>query len=340
MLIGAGVRRIEVTDEDTIYSARVTCFRADDFSSISTRRTASIGPGLIRTALNDLDHDHRDALCPPTYSQTESVNPQGAIYCQPDIIAPRHASCDLPRIPYPSPLSRSHDADERGAVPCYTPLLHSSVDTRLPHSVASSSSLIGNTCTNIPLSRHPSSDDAYSGVEISSPYSRMSRSPNRGRSHTTDISINQEMLTSRNASLTHLLPTRSRFSLATLLDVVKEVSGTNTSSGSQEGNRGATDTVERGRTKSRTGVALQQGDGKPNTTFLSPPDLHASPPSSVAQKEQSHRFFGLGRVFGLDRNGDSDGHKEQGDGWKEFKKGMLYTLIYRSSHLAIRAHSG
>ena len=54
LLLGVGTRKLEVTEEHSIFSASTVYFRAGKAHQQHARRTASVGPGLI------LDHDDDD----------------------------------------------------------------------------------------------------------------------------------------------------------------------------------------------------------------------------------------------------------------------------------------
>ncbi|KAL4071650.1 hypothetical protein V8B97DRAFT_2007174 [Scleroderma yunnanense] len=336
---GAGPRRIDVTDEHTIYSTSTPCFRADDLSS--TRRTASVGPGLSLMNANDYDHDCGLGIQrPPTYSATTDPSAQGRTRSQ----TTRHVNCDF------SPGSIPEEAPTPSYSPNGSPLLTSpqSVTTftttsppplHVPSPLAtigiqstpSNGSLRSSVNRDPSVSRRPSSEeDTSSSQSRFSPIRpRISQSPDHNQRHgspyTRDTSTCETSIP-RDGSVTRMGRTRSRFSLTTMLDVVKEVTGTTSRSRSRRGRTdddGGIEETERGRPMVRTvGHTPQNLDVVPQPTQR---------PSSV-QRESSHHFFGLGRVLGLDCDDDAEDDslqgRKQGEGWKEFKKGTYtYPIV-------------
>lgn len=316
-----------MTDEHTIYSTSTTCFRPDDLSSM--RRTASVGPGLSLMNANDYDHDYGHGIQrPPTYSAFAGPNTAGRTRSQ----TTRHVNCDFspsaiqrqtPTPPYYSSLSLSSISPPTPAsAPATTlpPALH------LPPSLAngirsspSNSSLRSSLNRDLSVSRRPSSDeDSLSSYRLSPIRARMSRSPQRGSPYARDTSSTRDASTTRDGSITRVGRARSRFSLTTVLDVVREVAGAVSPSGSRNGRidvDGDAEVIERGRTKVRTIVPTPQNSDAP-------------PRPSSMQRYNSYNLLGLRRVLGLDRDDDTEDdlqqgckYKDHGEGWREFKKG-------------------
>ncbi|KAG6332319.1 hypothetical protein ID866_6772 [Astraeus odoratus] len=245
---GAGPRQMDITDEHTIYSQTITCFRADEHPS--TRRTASVGPGLSLMNANDYDHDFYSQgdddghQRPPTYTATAPPNPtvQGGYRPQ----GLRNISCDFSR----------DSAQDRTRSLTYSPSTRSpltappsaSTTTPPPVSVHFSPSL-GNpsiaTRSTVslrsgvyrdfsPPRRIPSSDEDVLPRSRYSPgrTDGISRSPDYGDGTASlrirDTSSTRDTSTSRDASVPRVGRARSRFILTTVLDVVKEVTGIGT----------------------------------------------------------------------------------------------------------------
>ncbi|KAI5983894.1 hypothetical protein EDD15DRAFT_2313018 [Pisolithus albus] len=322
---GIGPRRIDVTDDHTVYSTKTTCFRADDLSF--ARRTASVGPGLFLSNANDYDQELHH-LCPPTYTSSANASAQQA---QPSIRSARRGSCDF--------VTRNRDP-----TPPYTPSAHSSLvlhsanggQPGIPTTPSSASLSSGTGRHDVSLSRRPSNEETSDPLPRLSPVpSHLSQSPDRGRRvsspHRRDTSTS-----TRRESVTHTSQTRSRFSLTSVLDVVKEVTGTTSRSRSRsarvDGN-GCPEDIERGRTRARAAVppTIEDVDTTPH------PSTSQRPPSmSHPYKDHPYSFFGLGRVLGLDHNADTEDdasrgrkHKDHGEGWKEFREGTYtYPIVF------------
>ncbi|KAI6117983.1 hypothetical protein F5141DRAFT_1095198 [Pisolithus sp. B1] len=326
---GIGPRRIDVTDNRTVYSTKTTCFRADDFSF--SRRTASVGPGLFLSNANDYDQEPHH-VCPPTYTLSANASAQQAQL----IRSARRGSCDF--------VTRN-----RGPTPPYTPSERSSFalpsatvsstsshvgQPGIPTTPSSASLSSGTGQHDVSLSRRPSNEEASDPLPRLSPVpTHLSQSPDRGRRvsspHHRDSSTCRE-------SVTHTSQARSRFSLASVLDVVKEVTGTASRSRSRSAridSNGYLEEIERGRTMVRATVppAIQDVDTIPHpSTSQQPP--HMSHP----HRDHPYSFFGLGRVLGLDHNGDTEDdtgrgrkHKDHGEGWKEFREGTYtYPIVF------------
>lgn len=325
---GIGPRRIDVTDIRTVYSTKTTCFRADDFSF--ARRTASVGPGLFLSNANDYDQEPHHP-CPPTYTPSTNASAQQAQL----IRSARRGSCDF--------VTRNRDP-----TPPYTPSAHSSFvlpsatassspnggQPGIPTTPSSASLSSGAGQHDVSLSRRPSSEETSDPLPRLSPVpTHLSQSPDRGRRAS---SPHRRDTPTRRESVTHTSQTRSRFSLTSVLDVVKEVTGTASRSRSRsariDGN-GCLEDIERGRTMARAAVppTIQDVDATPH-----PSTSQRSPSMSHPHRDHPYSFFGLGRVLGLDHNADTEDdasrgrkHKDHGEGWKEFREGTYtYPIVF------------
>jgi len=321
-----------VTDEQTIYSTSTTCFRADDLSS--TRRTASVGPGISLMNANDYDHDYGHGIeRPPTYSASAGPIPVGRTRSQ----TTRHVNRDFSpgaiqgqtlTPPYYSSLSLSR----------------SSLSPPMPapgiRSTPSNSSLRSTLNRDPSVSRRPSSDeDSLSSYRLSPMRARISRSPERGSPYARDTSSTRDASATRDASITRAGRARSRFSLTTVLDVVREVTGAVSPSRPRNGptdDDGDVEVIERGRTKMRTIVPTSQNS-----------DVIPQRPSSM-QRYNAYNLLGLRRVLGLDHDDDTEDDlqqgrklKDHGEGWREFKKGRstpvplgVWLTVHRNLHVS------
>ncbi|KAI6046634.1 hypothetical protein EDC04DRAFT_2629047 [Pisolithus marmoratus] len=325
---GIGPRRLDVTDDRTIYSTKTTCFRADDHSF--ARRTTSVGPGLFLSNANDYDQElHHPG--PPTYIPSAGTSTRQT---QP-IRSVRHGSCDVVtrnREPTPPYTLSAHSALVR---PLATVSSSSHVSQpAIPTTPSSASFSSGAGQRDVSLSRRPSSEEASDPLRRLSPIpTRTSLSPERGRGtnspHSPDTSARRE-------SLTRTSRGRSRFSLTSVLDVVKEVTGTASRSRSRSARTNGNDyleEIERGRTKVRAAVPPTIHDVD---TTQDSSTSQQSPQTSLPHKDHPYSFFGLGRVLGLDNNGDAEDdagrgrkHKDHGEGWKEFREGTYtYPIVF------------
>ncbi|KIN95897.1 hypothetical protein M404DRAFT_293908 [Pisolithus tinctorius Marx 270] len=325
---GIGPRRLDVTNDNTVYSAKTTCFRADDLSF--ARRAASVGPGLFLSNANDYDQEFHPR--PPTYTPSASASAQQT---QP-MRSARHGSCDfVTRNREPTPrYTSTPSADSSFVLPSATTSSSHVGQPGVPTTLSSASLSSGADQHDLTTSRRPSSEEAYPLPRLSPIPTGVSRSPERGRRvnspHSHDTSARCE-------SVTRTSRGRSRFSLSSVLDVVKEVTGTVGRSKSRSArfdSNGCPEETERGRTKVRAAV--------PPTTL----DVDTTPHPSTSQQPRqtshphSYSFFGLGRVLGLDGDAEDDAgrgrkHKDHGEGWKEFREGTYtYPIVFPlSPHL-------
>ncbi|KAF8841054.1 hypothetical protein BDN67DRAFT_577840 [Paxillus ammoniavirescens] len=171
------------------------------------------------------------------------------------------------------------------------------------------------------LSRHPSTEGEYSQTRAS---------PLRGRplNHTSSMRTSRTCSpdgtrtarspdAGRDTSCTRTGRAYSRFSLTSVLDAVKEVA---TAARSRSRGFGLSEDADRGRGRTRVRVGVEEGEGEGADTDGRDNIITGS------DKDHSHHF--LGRVLGLDHDKEK-GH-EQGEGWKEFKRG---TYTYPISFL-------
>ncbi|KIJ18092.1 hypothetical protein PAXINDRAFT_167375 [Paxillus involutus ATCC 200175] len=171
------------------------------------------------------------------------------------------------------------------------------------------------------LSRRPSTEGEYSQTRAS---------PLRGRplSHTSSIRTSRTCSPDgtrtarspdpgRDTSCTRTGRAYSRFSLTSVLDAVKEVA---TAARSRSRGFGLSEEADRGRGRTRVRVGVEEGEGEGADTD--------GRDNIITGGDKDHSYHFLGRVLGLDYDKEK-GH-EQGEGWKEFKRG---TYTYPISFL-------
>ncbi|KAH7921014.1 hypothetical protein BV22DRAFT_1097220 [Leucogyrophana mollusca] len=339
--VGVGARRIEVTEEHKIFSASVVFFRAS--AHPSSRRTASVGPGLslahehddISTPLDrsPISTPHNEPEAPVIPFRSASVDPRRADAGQ----MSRRVSCDA------SILRReSHHHQESGEFEPTPPYGPPSLDQRpvLSHSHSGSTSNSGNARweenpaqtledlrralrTNLeapqpspPSRAHSAFSPSYTngGSSASSIYSpALSRRPSIEDVPEDEPMSNQ---TTRLASRNH---------------------SDNTSPWKEKEHD-----EHRGRKHARfTFAAVANAldamkdrvrSQSPRTASERRPELvkdthhegergrkldKGKGKASEAQVQVHHKGLGLGKVL----RHDSEDHKDSGEGWKEFKKG-------------------
>ncbi|KAF9228156.1 hypothetical protein BS17DRAFT_763711 [Gyrodon lividus] len=192
------------------------------------------------------------------------------------------------------------------------------------------------------LSRHSSTEEEYPQTQLS-PLRGLSNHTSLGRtSRTCSPDVRRTPDTSLDASHTRTGRAYSRFSLGSVLGAVKEVA-----TGGRYRSRGfsADGEEERGRGRTRVRVGVEDGEGVGSINAHGrdgivtgggnsiTPGTHTFQPSG--HRDHPHHLLSLGRALGLDWDHDKEKvherqSKEQGEGWKEFKKG---TYTYPISFL-------
>ncbi|KAH7882072.1 hypothetical protein F5I97DRAFT_1817668 [Phlebopus sp. FC_14] len=317
---GVGTRRIDVTEEHKIYSATATFFHANELPC--TRRTASVGPGLSLVNDDD-DGGSRTQSLRRGHSPQRRITTEGSASASPNPTRMvRRLSCDTasfgPTPPYTSseviPRPRLHTSPSGNTLADSPAQTLEDLRQALRDNLEGQGygpegeRLISNGSTHCPqdntseeshyhpdslLSQQPSRDEvgAHTPTHPLYPSSRLTSQSPDDRYRDRDASITR--VGQRDVSSPRTGRARSRFSLGAVLDVVKEVTRARSRSKDvrEDEERG------RGRTKVR--------------------------PTEHRDKEHTHSLLGLGRVLGLDREKAEHGQKEQGDGWKEFRKGRF-----------------
>ncbi|KIK98279.1 hypothetical protein PAXRUDRAFT_702378 [Paxillus rubicundulus Ve08.2h10] len=170
------------------------------------------------------------------------------------------------------------------------------------------------------LSRHPSAEGEYSQTRAS---------PLRGRplNHTSSMRTSRTCSpdgtrtarspdAGRDTSSTRSGRAYSRFSLSSVLDAVKEVA---TAARSRSRGFGVGEETDRGRGRTRVRVVVEEAERD---------GVDTDERDNNITGDHSRHF--LGRVLGLDWDHDKEKGHEQGEGWKEFKRG---TYTYPISFL-------
>ncbi|KAF9239464.1 hypothetical protein BU15DRAFT_61972 [Melanogaster broomeanus] len=173
------------------------------------------------------------------------------------------------------------------------------------------------------LSRYSSTEEELSqtrhsflrSYSNSTSVARTSRTCSPENMRTSDVHRAHD--TSHDAPHTRTGRTHSHFSLSAVLGAVKEVA---TGERSRSRDVDLSGKMERGRARTRVG---DDEDAASNTNGRYG-SVTGGANSVTPMSQPGHHLLGLGRIFGLDRDNDDQrerSSKEQGDGWKEFKKG-------------------